>query len=161
MPRSLYALVFRTLAGGCHHAARQRWMQDRTCRKRGKGGSSLAFKLGFAGDVAGYFKPEQTFAPNWYSEAASYYLDRELGMGRVPPTVGRRIEWESFALSCGQGRKLAEVVIRRGTVRGSAVYWIPDKPEPMQLVANRDRWGGGGPSERARSSATASSRSRA
>ncbi len=55
---------------------------------KGRGGRSLAFKITLADGTRGYFKPKQTFsAAHWYSELAAYYLDRELGLDRVPPTT--------------------------------------------------------------------------
>src|SRR5262245_3661539 len=65
---------------------------------KGSGGRSLAFKLSFANGVQGYFKPEQTFAAHWNSELAAYYLDRELGLGRALPAIGRKIPWEQLRL---------------------------------------------------------------
>jgi hypothetical protein len=99
---------------------------------KGSGGRSLAFKLTFENGLMGYFKPEQTFATNWYSELASYYLDRELGLGRVPPAIGRRIEWQQLAAHAASD-KLDEAVIRGGIVRGSVVFWLVDAPQPVEL----------------------------
>jgi hypothetical protein len=108
--------------------------------RKGTGGRSLAFKLYFENDIAGYFKPEQTFAANWYSEIASYHLDRELGLGRVPPTIGRRIEWEQLRPVAGADDKIEEVVVRDGRVRGSVVFWISDPPVPLELPRGWESW---------------------
>ena len=107
---------------------------------KGSGGRSLAFKLAFENGLSGYFKPEQTFASNWYSELASYYLDRELGLGRVPPAIGRRIEWRRLSPHAGRDARLDEVVIRDGIVRGSLVFWLVDPPLPVELPDGWEGW---------------------
>jgi hypothetical protein len=107
---------------------------------KGSGGRSLAFKLKFPGGIAGYFKPEQTFGANWYSEVVSYHLDRELGLGRVAPAIGRRIAWKLLAPAAGKDERLGEVVIRKGHVRGSVVYWLEDPLTPVELPAGWESW---------------------
>lgn len=107
---------------------------------KGRGGRSLAFKLTFEDDVQGFFKPEQTFAANWYSELASYYLDRALGLGRVPPAIGRRIDWEQLRPHAAGDRRIDEAVVRDGTVRGSVVWWIRGVLEPVALPAGWESW---------------------
>jgi hypothetical protein len=108
--------------------------------KKGSGGRSLAFKLWLDGDTQGYFKPEQTFAANWFSELASYYLDRELGLGRVPPAIGRRIEWDRLRVHAARDPKRTEVVVRDGTVRGAVVWWVPDDPTRIKLPSGWESW---------------------
>jgi hypothetical protein len=107
---------------------------------KGSGGRSLAFKLTFRDGLAAYFKPEQSFAANWYSEVASYYLDRELGLRRVPPAIGRRIEWSQLAVHAGEDFRLDEVVIRDGSVRGSLVFWLAERPVPVELPHGWEAW---------------------
>jgi hypothetical protein len=107
---------------------------------KGRGGRSLSFKLSFEGDVQGFFKPEQAFAANWYSELASYYLDRELGLGRVPPAVGRRLEWENLRYQAERDDRIDEVVVRDGTVRGSVAWWVPTPLEPIALPTGWESW---------------------
>jgi hypothetical protein len=107
---------------------------------KGSGGRSLSFKLFFEGDVQGFFKPEQTFAANWYSELASYYLDRELGLGRVPPAIGRRIEWEQLRLQAEGDYRIDEAIVRDGIVRGSVAWWIPTALEPVTLPTGWESW---------------------
>ncbi len=107
---------------------------------QGRGGRSLAFKLSLSGGVQGYFKPEQTFAANWNSEPAAYHLDRELGLGRVPPAVGRRISWAVLEPYAAEDPRLEEIVIRKGTVRGSLVYWIPEDLAPASLPEDWLGW---------------------
>ncbi len=107
---------------------------------KGRGGRSLAFKLSFSGGVQGYFKPEQTFGANWNSEPAAYYLDRELGLGRVPPAVGRRISWQRLRPYAERDPRLEEVVVRKGSVRGSLVYWIPEDLVRAELPEDWPGW---------------------
>jgi hypothetical protein len=107
---------------------------------KGTGGRSLSFKLFFEGDVQGFFKPEQTFAANWYSELASYYLDRELGLGRVPPAIGRRVEWEKLRPLAAADRRIEEAIVRDGIVRGSVAWWIPTALEPVALPTGWESW---------------------
>jgi hypothetical protein len=108
--------------------------------KKGAGGRSLAFKLTLAGGVEGYFKPEQTFASNWFSELASYYLDRELGFGRTPPAIGRRIEWKRLSGHAARDDRLKEIVVKNGFVRGSLVWWVPEKLVPLELPDGWEAW---------------------
>ncbi|MDW8363807.1 MAG: hypothetical protein RMK74_15550, partial [Myxococcales bacterium] len=76
---------------------------------KGSGGRSLAFKLTLADGTVGYFKPSQTFsASRWWSEVVSHYLDRALGLGRVPPTVSRRLPWAPLAQAAAGDRRLGE-----------------------------------------------------
>jgi hypothetical protein len=107
---------------------------------KGSGGRSLAFKLTFRDGLAGYFKPEQTFAANWCSEIASYHIDRELGLGRVPPAIGRRIEWRQLSPRAARDERRDEVVVRDGIVRGSLVYWLPEPPQPVELPRGWEGW---------------------
>ncbi|HVJ17559.1 MAG TPA: hypothetical protein VM686_19180 [Polyangiaceae bacterium] len=108
--------------------------------EKGSGGRSLAFRLTFSGDVQGYFKPEQTFAANWSSELAAYYLDRQLGLDRVPPAIGRSITWSRLAASAAGDPRLEEVVVREGSVRGSVVWWIPQELIPLDLPEDWPGW---------------------
>ena len=107
---------------------------------KGSGGRSLAFKLTFRDGLAGYFKPEQTFAANWYSELASYHLDRQLGLGRVPPSIGRRIDWPLLSPHAEGDARRSEVVIRDGVVQGSLVFWLADKPLRVELPRGWELW---------------------
>ena len=107
---------------------------------KGSGGRSVAFKLSFTNGVEGYFKPEQTFAAHWFSELASYYLDRELGLGRTPPAIGRSIDWKHLSAHLGDDPRTNEVVVRNGVVRGSLVFWLPEKPVPIELPSGWEAW---------------------
>lgn len=107
--------------------------------KKGKGGRSLAFKITLADGTQGYFKPEQTFsAAHWYSEVAAYYLDRELALGRVAPTTGRRFAWSSLRRAARGDKRIAELKIAKdGTIRGAFIWWIP---EPLKRLRLGRRW---------------------
>ncbi len=110
--------------------------------ERGRGGRSLAFKITLADGTQGYYKPEQSFsAAHWYAEVASYYLDRELGLGRVIPTIGRKLEWAPLRAVAGGDRRVAEVTVQEdGTVRGAFVWWVPGGLEPIAPGTGWERW---------------------
>jgi hypothetical protein len=109
--------------------------------ERGRGGRSVAFKITLEDGTVGYFKPEQTFAAHWYSEVASYYIDRALGLGRVPPAVGRRLPWSELRDAAKGHRHLDEVVIADdGTLRGSFVWWVPVKLVPLSPPRGWEAW---------------------
>ena len=110
--------------------------------KKGKGGRSLAFKVTLTDGTLGYFKPKQTFsAAHWYSEVAAYYLDRELGMGRVPPTTGRRFRWSELRAAAGSDPRVSELGIEEdGTLKGAFVWWIPEPLERVRMGRNWERW---------------------
>ena len=110
--------------------------------KKGKGGRSLAFKVTLTDGTRGYFKPKQTFsAAHWYSELAAYYLDRELGMGRVPPTTGRRFRWSELRAAAGTDSRVSELGIEKdGTLKGAFVWWIPEPLDRVRMGRNWERW---------------------
>lgn len=102
--------------------------------RKGKGGRTLAFKITLADGTSGYYKPEQSFsAAHWYAEIASYYLDRELKLGRVPPTIGRKLPWERLRLNADDDPRIPEIKVQAdGTVKGAFIWWIPERLEPIQ-----------------------------
>ncbi len=110
--------------------------------ERGHGGRSLAFKVTLADGTVGYYKPEQTFsAAHFYSELGAYYLDRELGLGRVPPTIGRVIEWEPLRQAAMGDERVDEVIVQEdGTVRGAFIWWIPERLERLNAGRRWDKW---------------------
>lgn len=128
-----------------------------TLIERGSGGRSLAFRLTFTDGSQGYFKPAQTFSgSHFYAEIASYHLDRLLGLGRVPPTVGRRLPWAPLrAAGAGDGR-LDEALVDGESVCGSLSYWIPTPLVRLRAGLGWEAWvrfGGGlaiSPFQRAR-----------
>ena len=110
--------------------------------KKGKGGRSLAFQVTLEDGTRGYFKPQQSFsAAHWYSEVAAYYLDRELGLGRVPPTTGRTLQWADLKKAAGQDDRIAELSIRKnGTIRGAFIWWIPEPLKRLRMGRTWERW---------------------
>ena len=109
---------------------------------KGKGGRSLAFKITLADGTRGYFKPKQTFsAAHWYSEVAAYYLDRELGLGRVPPTTGRTFRWSELRKAAGNDERVSEIGIAPdGTVKGAFIWWIPESLKRIRMGRRWERW---------------------
>jgi len=109
---------------------------------KGRGGRSLAFKITLVDGTRGYFKPEQTFsAAHWYSEVAAYYLDRELGLGRVPPTTGRRIQWTELKEAAGHDARVTELTIAPdGSVRGAFIWWVPEPLKRIRMGRHWERW---------------------
>ena len=110
--------------------------------KKGRGGRSLAFKITLEDGTVGYFKPQQSFsAAHWYSEVAAYYLDRELGIGRVPPTTGRAFRWKDLEKAAGTDERVAELRIRDdGTIRGAFIWWIPEPLKRLRMGRTWERW---------------------
>ncbi|MEM9192664.1 MAG: hypothetical protein AAGF12_26055, partial [Myxococcota bacterium] len=110
--------------------------------EKGRGGRSLAFKITLEDGTVGYYKPEQSFsAAHWYAEVASYYLDRELGIGRVPPTVGRRLPWAPLRAIAGNDRRVPEIVVQEdGTVRGAFIWWVPGGLDAIDPPEGWERW---------------------
>jgi len=114
--------------------------------ERGSGGRSLAFRLTFQDGSRGYFKPPQTFSgSHFYAEIAAYHLDRALGLGRVPPTIGRRIAWEGLAAMAAGDARVSEAIVDRDHVCGSLSYWVPERLVPIQLGLGWESWARFGP----------------
>lgn len=100
--------------------------------ERAGGGRSVSYKLTLEGGEQALYKPEQRFAAYWFSELAAYYLDRALGLGRVPPAVGRRVEWASLQWDAAVQPHLAEVQVGAGgTVRGAMMGWVRGRLVPL------------------------------
>ncbi|MEM7449000.1 MAG: hypothetical protein AAF355_12240 [Myxococcota bacterium] len=110
--------------------------------KLGRGGRSLAFKIELADGTRGYFKPEQSFSgAHWYAELASYYLDRELDVFRVSPSIGRRVSWQVLKRAAHGTRRRGEMIIEpEGTVRGAFIWWIPEELVPLRPGKSWERW---------------------
>jgi hypothetical protein len=110
--------------------------------KKGTGGRSLAFKLGFEDGSEAYFKPEQSFSGTlWYAEVAAHYLDRALGLGRVPPTVSRRLPWALLADAAGDDGRVREVKVGAdGRVRGALIAWLTLPLEPARTPPGWETW---------------------
>jgi hypothetical protein len=106
-----------------------------------RGGRSVAFKVTFEDGSQALYKPEQSFAANWYSELASYHLDRALGLGRVPPAVGRALEWSRLAAAASKSPHADEVVLRAdGSVRGAMMYWLTEDLVPLSPPPGWEAW---------------------
>jgi hypothetical protein len=69
--------------------------------EKGKGGRSLSFKVELSSGRRAYFKPEQSFAADWFSEVASYHLDRALGLGRLGALAHPRRAARGLAVPAG------------------------------------------------------------
>ncbi len=110
--------------------------------EKGRGGRSLAFKITLTDGTQGYFKPKQTFsAAHWYSEVAAYYLDRELGLGRVPPTTGRTFHWSELRAAAGRDARVPELRIEPDeTLRGAFIWWIPEQLKRVRMGRTWERW---------------------
>ncbi|MEM7435298.1 MAG: hypothetical protein AAF436_09120 [Myxococcota bacterium] len=109
---------------------------------RGKGGRSLAFKIWLNDGTVGYFKPAQSFsAAHWYSELAAYYLDRELGFGRVPPTIGRVFSWQDLRRAAGGDARIQELMFGPDkTLKGAFIWWVPQRLARLRLGRQWERW---------------------
>ena len=109
---------------------------------RGRGGRSLAFRVTFEDGTQGYFKPKQSFsAAHWYSEVAAYYLDRELGLGRVPPTTGRVFGWNELKRAAANDDRVSELRIAPdGTLKGAFIWWIPEPLKRLRMGRTWERW---------------------
>jgi len=109
--------------------------------KKGSGGRSLGFKVTFADGTKAYFKPEQTFSgAGWYAEVAAHYVDRALGLGRVPSVVSRELGWERLLRAAGDDPRVAEVIVRDGKVRGAMVAWVDGELMPLQTPPGWENW---------------------
>lgn len=110
--------------------------------KKGTGGRTLAFKLALSTGVQGYYKPEQKLSSaNWYAEVAAYYLDRALGLGRVPPVVSRRIPWSALEPAAVDDARASSVVVGKdGTVRGALILWLNERLQPAVTPPGWENW---------------------
>jgi hypothetical protein len=71
----------------------------------------------------------------------AHYLDRALGMGRVPPVVARQVPWELLAPAAGGDRRVDEIAVGEdGRVRGALVWWLPKPPVPAVTPAGWENW---------------------
>jgi len=110
--------------------------------ERGRGGRSLGFKLTMADGTQGYYKPEQSFSgANWYAEVVAHYLDRALGLLRVPPVVARRLPWSTLRPAAGEDPRVKEVHVGDdGTVRGALIAWLPGELERARTPPGWENW---------------------
>ena len=109
--------------------------------ERGRGGRSLGFKITLSDGTRAYFKPAQAFTGmSWQSELAAFYLDRELGLGRTAPSIGRRVAWSELAEAAGEDRRVPELEIADGWLSGALIWWVPDRLRPLELPEGWQRW---------------------
>jgi hypothetical protein len=110
--------------------------------ERGHGGRSLGFKVTLEDGTVGYFKPAQEFSGmRWYAELAAFALDRELGLGRVAPSVGRRIAWSELEDAAGDDPRVDELEVDRdGTLPGAFIFWVPERLRPLALPEGWEAW---------------------
>ncbi len=102
--------------------------------KLNRGGSSLSLRLDFESGSRAACKPVQIHLHSQpRREIAAYRLNRLLGLGSVPPAVGRRFQLAEIADSFradkarDRARFMAEAVPERdGTVMGEMSWWVPD-----------------------------------
>jgi Golgi casein kinase Fam20 len=100
--------------------------------KFNRGGTSLSLRLDFDNGARAAFKPEQIFLhSNPRREIAAYRIDRLLGIGRVPPAIGRTFTVNELVAAVDQSQKFAahrlhdEMIARRGVTKGEMSWWIP------------------------------------
>lgn len=104
--------------------------------KTNTGGTSLSLRVEFASGARAAFKPEQIHGGSTpRREIAAYRIDRLLGLGRVPPAVGRvfaRDEFVAKAASPADRARLDEEAIAvDGTIRGELSWWVPVLVDPL------------------------------
>lgn len=118
-----------------------RWSEIRSVKKGG-GGRTLAFKVEFAEGTFAYFKPEQRISSaNWYAEVAAFYVDRALGLGRVPAVASRRLPWALFEEAAADDPRAKSVVRARDkTVRGAMIAWLPGRLVPAVTPPGWENW---------------------
>lgn len=96
---------------------------------RGGGGRSVSFRVTLEHEgqrVEAFFKPEQaTSSSRFRSETAAFYLDRELGFGRVPPLAGRLFDEVDFTALLRRYDPDRVVSATDGMLRGPVIWWIP------------------------------------
>lgn len=96
------------------------------------GGSTLSIRLEFEDGSKAAFKPEQIYPQSQpRKELAAYRIDRLLGLGRVPPCIGRGFPMRELTAKVAAThrefahRLIDEAVPHGGVLRGSLSWWIP------------------------------------
>lgn len=98
------------------------------------GGTSLSLRLEFESGGRAAFKPDQIHAQSQpRREVAAYRIDRLLGIGHVPPAASIVVAMDQVLAGLPGGpqgeaatRIRAEARPKRGQIRGSASWWIPE-----------------------------------
>lgn len=100
--------------------------------KFNRGGSSISMRLDLENGARAAFKPVQTnlqTVPR--REIAAYRLDRLLGIGAVPPAIGRQFPLTELLSAVDEGSRVflprlrAEMTAEDGMVAGEVSWWIP------------------------------------
>ncbi|MCP4443732.1 MAG: hypothetical protein GY811_00105 [Myxococcales bacterium] len=96
------------------------------------GGSSISLRIDFENGARAAFKPRQT---NWQSvprrEVIAFRINRLLGLGSVPPAIGRRFQMSKIVGALTpesrfyRPRLQAEMIQKGGWVTGELSWWIP------------------------------------
>jgi hypothetical protein len=110
--------------------------------KKVSSGRALAFELTLVSGAQGYYEPEQhASSANWYAEVAAYYLDRALGLGRVPAVVARKLAWSQLeAAAADDPRRKNVVVDHDGQVRGALIHRPNGELVPTAIPAGWENW---------------------
>lgn len=92
---------------------------------KGGGGRTLAFDITFDSGARAHWKPEQKgSSTSWYADVVVYYLDRALGLGRVPPVVARSLPLDESG----------------SPVRGALSQALGDQPVPAVTPPGWENW---------------------
>ena len=99
--------------------------------------TSLNMRVDFDNGARAAFKPEQrNLGSKPRKEIAAYRIDRLLGLGAVPPSIGRRLSVADLSSRLqGSGaeemsRLQTEMISKGGQVNGELTWWIPDLSKP-------------------------------
>lgn len=101
-----------------------------------------AFDVALADGGHARFEPERAAAKGrWSAPIAAHLLDRALGLGRVPPVVGRSLPWNKLERAAASEPEPASIVRDpQGNVRGALMYRPPGKLAEVRLPAGWDQW---------------------
>ncbi len=121
--------------------------------ERNRGGSTVSFRVWFAGGQRGLFKPQQrSEVANFRAELAAYRMSRLLGFHRVPPACGRTLPRELLQRTADRSgdaafstRVMTELLGRSDAVPGAMLYWVPGSLEPVPGVERYAALLGGDP----------------
>lgn len=109
--------------------------------ERGFGGRSLGFRITLADGTRAYFKPAQSFSGmSWQAEIAAFHLDRELGLGRTAPSIGRRVALDALLEAAGDDPRVEELQPEDGHIDGALIWWVPDRLHALPLPDGFERW---------------------
>lgn len=110
--------------------------------ERNRGGSTLSFRVWFAGGQRALFKPQQRAdVANFRAELASFRLSRLLDLHRTPPACGRLVPRELLQRAADSSgdtafsqRVMTELLGRVEEVPGAMLFWVPGALEPVPGV---------------------------